>query len=145
MSASPSEHDFGIRRFAVLHHTGGGGSGGGGGGGENGDEPHYDFLFDTTDTSSLVTFRLPQWPLARGTYPATKLRDHRRLYLTYEGSISGDRGHVWRVADGTVRVIRSASGWRVDHADGRPFLHFEPADPTRADDGQEWRVQAFGP
>ena len=138
MSDAPGEQDFGVRRFAVLHHTGGGG-----GGDDEGVEPHYDFLFDTSDASSLVTFRLPAWPLARETYAATKLRDHRRLYLTYEGSISGDRGQVWRVGEGDVRVTRAGDGWRLDHADGRPFLRFEPLDPARGDAGDAWRVEAF--
>jgi hypothetical protein len=131
-ASEQQQQDFGLRRFAVLHHSGGA------------DGPHYDFLFDTSDTSSLVTFRLPEWPLLPGSaHLATKLRDHRRLYLTYEGSISGDRGHVSRVAEGEVRVVRSATGWTLRHLDGRPFLAFEPADPARGDAGDEWRVDAF--
>jgi hypothetical protein len=122
--------DFGLRRFAVLHHAGAGGAGA-----EGADEPHYDFLFDTTDTSSLVTFRLPDWPLAPGsTHAALKLRDHRRIYLTYEGQISGDRGHVSRVAEGKVRVVQSGSNWLLSDVDDRPFLVFEPVR------GDEWQV-----
>ena len=128
----PSEQDFGVRRFAVLHHTGAEG------------EPHYDFLFETSDTSSLVTFRLPEWPLTAATsYAATRLRDHRRLYLTFEGSISGDRGHVSRVAEGSIRVIRAGAAWQLRHEDGRPFVQFEPVDPTCDDAGDAWRVDAF--
>jgi hypothetical protein len=108
--------DFGLRRFAVLHHAGA----------EGADAPHYDFLFDTADTSSLVTFRLPDWPLAPGsTHAALKLRDHRRIYLTYEGQISGDRGLVSRVAEGEVRVVQSGANWLLSHPDDRPFLIFE--------------------
>ena len=137
------QQDFGVRRFAVLHHVSGAGGLGSGGLEDEGDRPHFDFLFDTTDSSSLVTFRLPDWPLAPGTHPTTRLRDHRRIYLTYEGSISGDRGHVSRVAEGSVRVIQTGSGWRLDRADGWSFLLFEPNDPARAHAGDEWRVQAF--
>jgi hypothetical protein len=120
--------DFGLRRFAVLHHAGAGGA-------ERTDEPHYDFLFDTTDTSSLVTFRLPDWPLVpRATHPALKLRDHRRIYLTYEGQISGDRGHVSRVAEGEVRVVQSGANWLLSDPDDSPFLIFEPVQ------NDEWQV-----
>jgi len=115
--------DLGLRTFAVLQHIGGA------------DGPHFDFLFDTSDASSLVTFRLPEWPLAAGsTRAARKLRDHRRIYLTYEGQISGDRGHVSRVDEGNVRVTRAGESWLLSRPDGHPFLHFEPV----ADD--EWRV-----
>lgn len=122
--------DFGRRRFAVLHHVGGAGGG-------SGDDaaPHYDFLFDTSDTSSLIAFRLPAWPPAPGsTLAATKLRDHRRLYLTYEGRITGDRGHVSRVAEGAVGVRRSGDAWMLSHPDGRPFVMFHPVHDA------EWRV-----
>ena len=123
--------DFGLRRFAVLHHAGAGGAGGA----DGADTPHYDFLFDTTDTSSLVTFRLPDWPLAAGsTHVALKLRDHRRIYLTYEGQISGDRGHVSRVAEGELRVAQSAANWLLSLPDDRPFLIFEPVQTD------EWQV-----
>jgi hypothetical protein len=97
--------------------------------------PHYDFLFDTSDTSSLVTFRLPDWPLAPATtHPALKLRDHRRIYLTYEGQISNDRGHVLRVAEGEVRIVQSGANWLLSSPDDRPFLSFEPVQ------NDEWRV-----
>jgi CRP-like cAMP-binding protein len=34
------------------------------------------------------------------------LPDHRREYLDYEGPISGDRGYVRRVAEGTCELLR---------------------------------------
>ena len=121
--------DFGLRRFAVLHHAGGADGAGGA------DAAHYDFLFDTTDTSSLVTFRLPDWPLVSATtHPALKLRDHRRIYLTFEGQISGDRGHVSRVAEGELQIVQSGGNWLLSLPDGRPFLAFEPMR------GDEWQV-----
>jgi hypothetical protein len=115
--------DLGVRSFAVLQHLGGA------------DGAHFDFLFDTSDASPLITFRIPEWPLAAGsTQAALKLRDHRRIYLTYEGQISGDRGHVSRVDEGNVRVTRAGTSWLLSHGDGRPFLLLEPA----TDD--EWRI-----
>ena len=127
--------DFGLRRFAVLHHAGAGSAGGA----EGADAPHYEFLFDTTDTSSLVTFRLPDWPLAPGsTHAALKLRDHRRIYLTYEGQISGDRGHVTHVAEGEARIMQSGENWLLSFPDGQLFLAFEPVR------GDQWHVTRSG-
>jgi hypothetical protein len=118
---------LGLWRYAVLHHTDAEG------------EPHYDFLFETSDTSSLVTFRLPEWPLTGPTHPATNLRDHRRIYLTFEGDIGGGRGHVARVGEGTVAVVQQDAAWILNHPDGRDFLRFEPLDPS-AGQNDAWQV-----
>lgn len=115
--------DYGLRRFVVLHHTGI-------------DQPHFDFMFDTTDGSALVTFRLEAWPLFQEA-PCTKLRDHRRAYLDYTGTIAGDRGRVDRVDEGQVKVMEIASGWQLSHADGRPMALFAP---TQSETEPEWTV-----
>jgi hypothetical protein len=107
---SDASIDHGLRRYVVLHHTGI-------------DEPHFDLLFDTADDSPLIAFRVQHWPPID--QPATKLRDHRRLYLTYEGPIPGARGHVTRVADGRIKVIETAAGWLLQHPDGRLFAALE--------------------
>src|SRR5687768_5439855 len=120
---------FGLCRYAVLHHSGAEG------------EPHYDFLFETSETSSLVTFRLPEWPLTGDTHPATKLRDHRRIYLTFEGDIGGGRGHVSRVAEGAVDVVQQNSRWILNHPDGRGFLRFEPLGASAENDA--WQVTTW--
>lgn len=65
---------------------------------------HYDWLTSPPgrEGHGLVAFRLghrlddPGWD--RQT--ALRLPDHRCLYLTFEGDLSGDRGHVRRVARG---------------------------------------------
>jgi hypothetical protein len=74
-------------RFAILHHTGYG-------------PAHYDLLLERSPRSPLVAFRLPVWPITHRTR-ITPLKDHRREYLEYEGPVSGDRGQVRRVAEGT--------------------------------------------
>jgi hypothetical protein len=81
-------------RYAVLHHTGI-------------DEPHYDFLVEISHGSDLAAWRLPEWPVD-GETEAIRLKDHRRLYLSYEGSLSGDRGTIRRVADGECGVSEVA-------------------------------------
>lgn len=106
------------RAYVILHHTGYG-------------EAHYDLLLATDDTGPLLAWRSPVWPLREGT-PLTHLPDHRRAYLRYEGPISGDRGEVRRVAQGSwqrlnkgpaaevleVRFDEDPVGWRLGEVAG---------------------------
>ena len=79
--------------FVVLHHTGV-------------PEPHFDLLLALPGDGRLPTWRLstpPEtWPTAAPA--AVRIADHRRAYLTYEGPISGNRGHVRQIANGVARV-----------------------------------------
>jgi hypothetical protein len=95
-------------RYVVLHHSGI-------------PEPHFDVMFDTGDAGLLVTWRSPVWPIAQPTM-LTRLVDHRREYLTFEGEISGDRGRVDRVAEGTCDVEFAAQRWVVRMDDARLVL-----------------------
>lgn len=66
---------------------------------------HFDWLLapDDRPETLLLTFRVPRNPAASAeddSLDAARLPDHRRLYLDYEGPISGNRGHVTRVARG---------------------------------------------
>lgn len=109
------------RRFTVLHHTGV-------------DEPHYDLLFETSDTSQLTTFRLPAWPVFER-LPARKLRDHRRAYLDYVGPVSSDRGRVDRVDEGRILLTQDGGGYSLRYDDTRPFARLEPLPDAEPD---EW-------
>ena len=119
----PSNIDYGLRQFAVLHHTGV-------------DHAHYDFMFDTADDSQLVTFRVVEWPLM-GSQSASKLRDHRRAYLNFQGAIPGDRGQVHRTDEGKVHVIKTVSGWLLHHASGNPWLLLEPPE-NGSENAENW-------
>ena len=55
---------------------------------------HWDFMLDTGH--ALRTWRLEEAPDQTGAISATALPDHRRMYLDYEGEVSGGRGHVLR-------------------------------------------------
>jgi hypothetical protein len=77
-------------RFAVLRHDGI-------------DTPHVDFLYETSPGSMLQTWRLPTWPI-RDVEEATRIRDHRPAFLTYQGQLTGDRGDVLRIDEGTCTV-----------------------------------------
>lgn len=77
-------------RYVVLRHDGVA-------------EPHFDIMFETEPGSPLATWRATHWPVAEGD-ALTRLKDHRRDYLDYEGPISGNRGSVRRVARGTLKI-----------------------------------------
>ena len=53
---------------------------------------HWDFMLDTG--VALRTWRLEKAPAETCEIAATSLPDHRRMYLDYEGEVSGGRGHV---------------------------------------------------
>lgn len=93
----------------LLHHLGHG-------------PPHYDWLLASDDDGPLLTFRVDRpaadWLDARR-LDLTPLGEHRRAYLTYEGPVSGGRGTVTRVDEGTHRPealaedrIVTAVAWR---------------------------------
>lgn len=118
--------DFGVCRYVVLHHTGV-------------DEPHFDFLFETSGESPLVTFRLPEWP-PKGDGRVTRLKDHRRSYLQFEGVIAGSRGSVKRIEEGELWVTESASGWLLRRPDGSFYALFEPHGRPHAETQPNWWV-----
>lgn len=66
---------------------------------------HFDWLIETTPEAPLTTFRVAvriDDPACEG-FEAERLADHRRVYLDYEGEVSGGRGVVLQVARGEVR------------------------------------------
>jgi hypothetical protein len=73
-------------RFVVLRH-------------EGVPEPHFDLMIEAEPGGALITWRVADWPITREVR-LTRLADHRRAYLEYEGAVSGDRGYVKRVAAG---------------------------------------------
>lgn len=94
---------------------------------------HIDWLVevDPAPADRVPTFRLDRRPDEPGgaEFRAERLPDHRRMYLSYEGPVSGGRGEVERVAEGSVL---SVVGWpdrleltcqfagRVHRWEGRP-------------------------
>ena len=78
-------------RYVVLRHVGH-------------DRPHFDLMLER-DGGSLRTFRVEKWPVT-GRQELTPLADHRRVYLGYEGPVSGGRGSVRRVEAGVYFEAR---------------------------------------
>lgn len=95
-----------ITQYVVLYHQDRRGS-------------HYDFMIDAGE--ALSTWRLDQPPESIGEVPVacTRLADHRRLYLDYEGPISGDRGHVSRHDRGACTIESADANRWVFKLDGK--------------------------
>jgi hypothetical protein len=101
---------------AVLLHTPEPGSGG---------TPHHDWLveppapFAPPDAGRLWTARILPEPGAwrmQGAFAVEVIAPHRPEYLTFEGEVSGGRGRVKRVDEGTVRALAWTDGlldWEV--------------------------------
>lgn len=76
-------------RFAILEH--------------NHPDLHWDLMLELEDT--LKTFKLSSPPAYNTTMQIKLQPDHRKLYLDYEGPISGDRGSVTRWDFGTFEWL----------------------------------------
>ena len=62
---------------------------------------HWDLLVEVAGCDGLAGWRLAENPLvASGEIALERMPDHRRLYLDYEGEISGGRGIVRRLDRG---------------------------------------------
>lgn len=70
-----------------------------------GQPAHWDLLIDDGN-ERVPTWRLAADPIAAAgqPVPAERIADHRRLYLAYEGEVSGGRGRVRRVDQGAAVV-----------------------------------------
>jgi len=70
------------------------------------DGAHFDLMLDPGDGGPLATWSLATMPRPGGPpIPARRLADHRRIYLTYEGPVSGDRGEVRIAAAGMHEIL----------------------------------------
>jgi hypothetical protein len=64
---------------------------------------HWDFMLEHGEV--LRTWAIDAPVLPHADLPARALPDHRRIYLEYEGEISGQRGTVRRVAAGSYMAL----------------------------------------
>lgn len=122
---SASRHAMQPLRYVVLHHTGGT------------ESSHFDLMFETLPGSMLATWRSETWPIELPVQ-LTRLRDHRRLYLEYEGDLADHRGRVYRVAEGNCEVEVGADAvWTIRLLSG---ISPQSLVFTRLDAGA-WRVE----
>lgn len=95
---------------------------------------HWDLMLE--GQAGLATWALAAPPAPGLTVAATRLADHRALYLDFEGLVSGDRGRVTRWDAGTYHLMsESASRWEVmlsgEVLQGQLLLEADPDAPTR--------------
>src|SRR5947209_13158201 len=110
-------------QYAILHHEGIA-------------EPHFDLLFETLPGSELAAWRSPTWPI-EAAVPVTRLQDHRRVYLEFEGDLSRGRGMVSRVARGECRVEIGEGGvWKITILTGGSPLPLR----LRRIEGERWEA-----
>lgn len=80
---------------------------------------HWDFMLETGDV--LRTWRLAERPELGRTVRAEALIDHRRIYLEYEGTLSGNRGQVKRWDAGSFTWIVNEAERVAVHLQGGRF------------------------
>ena len=78
---------------------------------------HYDWLLEpmSPPDAALVTFRIfarPDDPRV-SEFAAERLADHRRVYLDYQGPVSGNRGTVTRLVSGECRILADGAVFEV--------------------------------
>jgi hypothetical protein len=70
---------------------------------------HNDWLIEQPAPADplhpLLCFRTQSRPDRDTRFSARQVPDHRRVYLTYEGPLSQDRGHVQRIAAGLATIL----------------------------------------
>ncbi len=112
-------------RFALLRH-------------ESPRGRHWDLLLEAGPV--LRTWELAEWPQPGGETVCRALPDHRRLYLDYEGPISGGRGSVVREESGTYEPIRTSDRELVVQLRGRALAGRLTLERL-AEKGDQWRLR----
>lgn len=131
-----SERSISASRFVLLRHSF-----------PDGDarKSHWDLMLEQSE--SLFTLQLLALPVAECSQDqkiqASRLPDHRRLYLDYEGPVSGERGGVRQVASGTYQLVLcdEAAAPQADTSQGES----PKADACQADASQADASQADAP
>ncbi len=87
---------------------------------------HWDLLLEL-DNGELLTWQIASFPDLKSLtqsleIPAKRLKNHRLIYLDYEGPISGNRGSVQRLAFGVYKAVFAPSS----PSDGQ--AHFFPSE-----------------
>lgn len=89
--ATATSQDMYRRKFVILKH----------------DHPflHWDFLIE--DGEALAAWRLLTSPETGAAISAVPLPPHRRHYLTWEGPVSNNRGHVEQLHAGCLELAEA--------------------------------------
>lgn len=109
---------------------------------------HFDWMIEdpsaTGGEALLCTWRVASAPdqwAKLGRIELTRLGDHRRAYLTYEGELTGGRGHVHRLDEGEAAIV----SWTPDAAELDLTLRsFTGRITMRQDAGTRWVMHVTG-
>ncbi len=115
------------RRFAILEH--------------HWDGVHWDFVVE--DGPALRTWAIDEPPIPGKELTARALPPHRRIYLDYEGEISGGRGTVGQWDAGTCEVLEWSDEVVRLRLDGRQLVGNVEFRCRVVDDVRRW-VFCFG-
>ncbi len=97
---------------------------------------HWDLLIEFPDQDRLPTWQLAADPTETANpITARRIPDHRRLYLDYEGEITGGRGTVRRIDRGHVQIVDTdlehlVINFAGTHLRGSYLLETTPAGPS---------------
>ncbi|HWL95685.1 MAG TPA: DNA polymerase ligase N-terminal domain-containing protein [Phycisphaerae bacterium] len=125
-SVSPSD----MRRFVVLRHA-------------QGLTHHFDLMVEEGD--GLATWKLADAPetAASRALACQRIADHRRLYLEYEGLISGNRGEVKRHDEGRCLVqVDGTAHWEIDFHGKRITGQFELVQSSDSSKPDHWLLRS---
>jgi len=100
---------------------------------------HHDLLLQWPGEERLRTWSLPAIPAPGETVEATRLPDHRAIYLDYEGPISGDRGKVTRWDTGSFEIGSESADGLVVIFDGAQIQGEAILQPL-TDKENRWRI-----
>ncbi len=94
---------------------------------QEGRASHWDLMVALDATGPLKTWALDALPdfdhAEEMVVTGRALPDHRRIYLTFEGTLSGQRGTVHRVWSGTARRCRTEPSRRKDRSHQSPDVY----------------------
>jgi hypothetical protein len=95
-------------RFVILTH----------------DHPHLHWDFFLEEGDVLLGWRLAEEPVTKKLIAATAQADHRKLYLDYEGPVSGNRGNLtrWDFGDYTIEPASREASLRASRVGARLIL-----------------------
>ena len=75
---------------------------------------HLDWLIQTSPDpqARVLAFRVSSRPdvPSLAVFSAERIADHRSFYLDHEGEVTGGRGHVARLATGTISSVTVGPG-----------------------------------
>lgn len=102
---------------------------------------HWDLMLARPE-GSLRTWKLAESPTTVGWRQAQELPDHRAVYLTYQGSISGSRGWVTCWDEGSYRLCDENPDMVRFLVNGKRLQGcWEFRREAGGDQGWQWRLQ----